>query len=129
MRGQYVRQRNTEAARRSQERREREDSAERLHDLVPRLSSLALEVREARGDEIGVSYVRRVVLEKAPALFEIPCTDPDCKEGGHDVTAPILRALRAAQTRFEGEHTCDGQLGRGECRRVLRYVGLAAFSG
>jgi hypothetical protein len=128
VRGQNGRYRNSEAAQRSRERRDREDAAERLHAVVPRLGSLALEVREARGEEIGVSYVRRVVVERAPALFDLPCTDPDCKDGGHDVTAPILRALRSAQTRFEGEHACHGQIGRGQCQRVLRYVGLAAFS-
>jgi hypothetical protein len=129
MRGQYSRQRNSEAAKRSQDRREREDSAERLHDVVPRLSTLALELHDTRGEEQGPSYTRRVVVERAPALFDVPCMEPECKEGGHEVTAPILRALRAGQTRFEGEHTCDGQVGRGHCGRVLRYVGLATFTG
>lgn len=127
MRGQDARRRNTEAAQRSQERREREDAAPRLHDVIPRLTSLALEIKEARDGEVSVNYTRRVVVERAPALFEIPCTDPDCKQGGHDVTASILRELRGAKTRFEGEHTCDGQLGRGACNRVLRYVGLAEY--
>lgn len=117
-----------EAARRSRERREREDAAGRLHDLIPGLSSLALELREERGGDLVVKYVRHVVLERAPALFDIPCSDPACKDGGHDVTAPILRALRAATPRFEGEHSCEGNVGRGECRRVLHYVGIAVFT-
>jgi hypothetical protein len=128
MRGQFMRG-NRDAARRSQERREREDAAVRLHDAVPGLTSLSLELQEVSGEDVIVKYVRRVVLERAPALFVIPCTDPACEDGGHDVTAPILRALRGARTQFDGEHACDGHIGHGECKRVLRYMGIAGFSG
>ena len=123
------RTRNFEAAQRAAERRKREDDAERLQAVVPALESLRLDIQESRG---GVAlpestHIKRVSVPHAPALFEIPCLDSWCKEGGHDVTNEILRALRSGATQFEGEHSCGGRSGAADCQRVMRYVGVATY--
>ena len=121
--------RNVEAERRSLERRQRQDGATRLQQEAPRLATLRLEIEDHREGEnfSEVKYVRPIIVERAPALFEIPCQDPACKEGGHDLTATVLRALRACSTRFEGKDGCGGQIRNGSCDRVLRYVGIATY--
>jgi hypothetical protein len=120
-----------EAAQRSAERRRRQDEAPRLITLIPRLESLRLEVEEHRG---GLSvaearHIRRIVVEHAPALFELTCQDSSCEGGGHDLTAIVMRALRAGEGRFEGEDVCRGSVGTAaaHCGRVLRFVGVAAY--
>jgi len=122
--------RNPEAARRIKERREREDAAPRIHAAVPRLLSLSLQIRESRdGQDLPeVAHVRRIIIERAPALFEIPCADPGCQDGGHDVTREVMAALRAAHTTFQGQSECGGEVGNGHCGRLLHYVGAATYS-
>ena len=72
--------------------------------------------------------MRRVVIAAAPALFEIPCGDGDCEGGGHEVTDPILRSLRAGRTEFEVEDVCHGSLkGSLPCNRVLRIAAVAKY--
>lgn len=93
------------------------------------MKALHLELQEKRA-EVPVAeatYVRRVVVEHAPALFELPCHDSFCKNGGHDLTHEILRALRAGMTRFEGQDECRGNTGTAQCQRVLHYVLVAEF--
>jgi hypothetical protein len=121
--------RNLEAQQRAAARRQREDDAPRLRDKAPRLESLKLEVDEVRGADAvaGASHIRRVVVEHAPALFVIPCSDRDCKEGGHDVTEPILESLTAEQTSFEGRHACAGQVGAAPCGLTMRYRATATY--
>lgn len=123
------RQRHSEAAARSAERRRREDAAPRLLELVPTLESLTLEVQERRADTTvaETSHVRRIPVAHAPALFELPCHDTFCNGGGHDVTAEILKALRAGMQRFEGEDACGGTTGAAPCARVLHYVATASY--
>jgi hypothetical protein len=123
------RTRNFEAAQRAADRRKREDDADRLAAVVPALDSLRLDIEERRG---GVAlpestHIKRVSVPHAPALFEIPCLDSWCKDGGHDVTHEILQALRSGATEFEGEHGCSGRSGAADCQRVLRYVGVATY--
>ena len=121
--------RNGEAAQRFAERRRREDEAPRLSTEVPKLLSLRLELREARAGitMAEVTHARRVVVERAPALFEMPCQDTSCKDGGHDITHQVMRALREGKTQFTGEHTCTGQIGTAECRRTLSFAAYATF--
>ena len=122
--------RSSEAAQRATERRQREDDAARLSTEVPRLSSLRLEIEERRAGGVltGGAHIRRIVVERAPALFVIPCSDRSCKEGGHDITSKVMVALREGQARFQGEHTCNGQLGNIPCDSVLKYTGIASYS-
>jgi hypothetical protein len=121
--------RDKAAAQRFAERRQREDEAPRLSAVVPHLESLRLEVTESRS---GIStpeaaHIRRIVVEHAPALFLLSCHDTQCKDGGHDITNQVLSALRARQTRFEGEDACNGALGSATCQRVLHFVGVATY--
>lgn len=118
-----------EAAQRASERRRREDEAARLKGEVPKLESLRLDIEEKHAGNVvpESTHIRRVQVEHAPALFAMPCHDRECKEGGHDVTEAILRALRSSQTRFEGDHACQGKVGEGECGRLLHYVGTATY--
>lgn len=121
--------RHSEAAQRFAERRKREDEAPRLRAAVPLLDSLELEFRESRAgvQMADVTHKRRVVVERAPALFELPCQDSSCRDGGHDITQPVMRMLRDGSAHFEGEDVCHGQVGNAECRRVLSFVGNATY--
>ena len=73
-------------------------------------------------------YVRRVVLERAPALFEVSCCGPGCEDGGYEVTREILRGLVARSTRFEGQQSCRGRRGPADCGRVLSFVATATYA-
>ena len=80
--------RRGDAAERYAERRRREEEAPRLLTAIPTLESLRLEIEERRagGSLSEAAHVRRIVVERAPALFVLPCHDAACKGGGHDVT-------------------------------------------
>ena len=121
--------RNRDAANRFAERRKREDEAPRLTAEVPSLESLKLDVEERRPGVVSaeVSHIRRIMVEHAPALFEVPCSDPSCHDGGHDLTHQVMRSLRNGAERFEGEDTCAGQVGNAPCERILRYVATATY--
>jgi hypothetical protein len=120
-----------EAAQLFAERRRREDEAPRLIAEIPNLRSLRLDVDEHNRDGIvstEPAHIRRIVVDSAPALFFLPCGDARCKDGGHDITRSVMQALRAGETRFEGEDECGGSQGSGQCGRILRYVGSATFA-
>lgn len=115
---------------RAVERREREDAAPRLHDEVPNLLTLNIEIEERRsGELVGMgSYIRRVVVDRAPALFAIPCGDKSCQDGGHDVTREILTALRRGALTLSGEDACSGYLGgTARCATTLHYKIVATY--
>jgi len=120
---------NKDAANRFTERRRREDEAPRLRAEVPRLDTLRLDVEERRPGVVSaeVSHIRRVVVDHAPALFEVPCSDASCADGGHDLTNTIMRSLRNGEEKFEGEDTCLGQVGNAPCERILRFVATATY--
>lgn len=120
----------SEAAQASADRRRREDAAPRVHVLLPKLQSLRLEIDE-RTSAAGLttsSHIRRIVVESAPALFLVACGDASCRDGGHDITEPVMRALRGGETRFEGDDSCRGALGSGFCARTMHYVGVATYA-
>ncbi len=111
------------------ERRRREAEAPRLSETIPSLEKLRLEVVE-RSSSISRpehTHTRHVVVESAPALFVMPCRDTQCKDGGHNVTAEILAALRRGMERFEGQDACSGVVGSANCSRILAYVGVATY--
>jgi hypothetical protein len=120
--------RYSEAAERFAERRRREDEAPRLHARVPGLVSLRLEVEERRSTSTVVEsrHVRHIV-DSAPALFVLPCSDPVCKDGGHDVTGAMLRGLLSGAQRFEVEDSCSGDIGTAHCGRILKVIALATY--
>jgi hypothetical protein len=120
----------SEGAQRFAERRKREDESPRLTSEVPRLQSLALEIEERReGSPVAEPiHVRRVVVQHAPALFVLPCGDARCRDGGHDVTHAVMRALRAGETRFDGQDVCVGSVATAQCSRILHFVGIATYA-
>ena len=125
-----LRQRQLEAANRFRERREREDTAPRLQDRVDRLLTLSIEIDDHFGAIMMAKtrYVRHVVVDRAPALFQIPCSEPSCEDGGHDVTREVMQALLAGEPEFSGEDVCFGWRGDQRCDRVLHFVGHATYS-
>lgn len=117
------------AALQSEERRLREDAAPRLASEVPGLVTLKLFIEDrSSASPAQPKYVRHIVVEHAPALFLIGCTDPNCRDGGHDVTGPVMRALGRRETAFEGDDSCTGALGPNPCLRVLHYQAVATYA-
>lgn len=122
--------RSREAFLRFAERRRREDEARRLHSEVPTLRTLRLDVEEHRGNSAlaETKHVRHVVVAHAPALFVLPCGDPDCRDGGHDVTDALMRRLRERATSFVVEHVCTGDVRGARCDRVVIVRATATHS-
>jgi hypothetical protein len=118
--------RNSPQAQRFAERRRREDEASRLHEVVPDLVSLRLDIEE-RSDGGGNTHTRRVVVDQAPALFLVLCGDPRCTDGEHDLTSAVMRALRTHETSFHGEDECRGSVGPSPCSRVIRFDAKAEY--
>jgi hypothetical protein len=115
----------------AKKRREREDAAKRLQEVVPDLSSLCLRIHD-RADGLGalpLFYIRHVVIATAPALFELPCADNKCEEGGHDVTRPVMTGLRSGEPTMEGRSRCPGHRGDKPCSRELKYLVNADYGG
>ena len=124
-----MRWQRTEEAARASERRQREDEAPKLARLFPTLQSLQLEVEEhsANISRPENTHKRHIVVDRAPALFVLPCHDSQCKGGGHDITDRILAALRVREQRFKAEDACLGAVGTAQCSRVLHFVGTAVY--
>jgi hypothetical protein len=123
------RSRNSEAALRFAERRRREDAAPRLREVVPALATLRLEIDESRGTAGSgdPKHVRLVVVDTAPALFHVPCGDHACRDGGHDMTDQVLRALKLGDARVELEDACQGSVGTAGCGAVMHLVLRATY--
>jgi hypothetical protein len=118
--------RHSPQAERFAERRRREDEAPRLLEQVPNLVRLQLNIEERTGAG-GNTHIRRVVIDAAPALFLVPCGDPRCVDGGHDLTTAVMQALRSRKRSFHGEDPCSGSLGTSTCSRVLHFDALAEY--
>jgi|SRR5580704_9874246 hypothetical protein len=125
----YSRSRNSEAAQRFAERRRREDAAPRLREAVPALATLRLEIDERRGvtNAGDPKHVRLVVVDSAPALFSLPCGDHSCREGGHEMTDAVLRALQAGAGRIDLEDPCHGTIGTAPCGLVMHVHVTATY--
>ncbi len=120
-----------EAHLRFTERRKREDEAPRLRAEVPRLRTLRLDVEERRGESTlaETKHVRHVVVDHAPALFVLSCGDPDCRDGGHDVTEALVRRLGEHVPSFSVEDVCMGHLRGAPCGRVILVLVTASYAG
>lgn len=106
----------------------REDAAGKLLVRAPDLIALNIATHETRPASVGdTHYIRRVVVAQAPALFEVLCSDPQCEDGGYDVTREVLSALASHKAQFEGQQPCQGHCGVNACGRILRYVGTATY--
>ncbi|MBN1609942.1 MAG: hypothetical protein JW940_25165 [Polyangiaceae bacterium] len=125
----WNRRQQTEAALVHHERRQREDEAPRLRQEVRQLAALDIEIDEFRaaGTVLAARHTRRIVVEQAPAHFEIPCSEERCTGGGYDLTYEVMRALEARRTLFDGQAACPGSVGSAECGRTLRYVAHASY--
>lgn len=121
--------RDLASSQRAAERLQRENESPRLIAEVPRLERLELALEERRdGVVLGESrHVRRIVVERAPALFEFPCSDKSCVGGGHDMTRAMMRVLRAGLPRIDFDDACGGTVGSAQCNRVLRCSGAATY--
>jgi hypothetical protein len=123
-----LRKRKTEASARFAERRAREEAAPRLLERNPDLLTLKLEVEESHeGGIAGTKHVRHIVVERAPALFAIPCGDPSCQNGGYEITDAIMRGLASHSTQFVADDRCLGSIGNASCNRVLRVTAIATY--
>lgn len=122
-----MRQRNTTSER--TERWRREDAAPRLLERAPTLHTLSLSLKDLRGDSrvAGTERKQHVVVARAAALFEIPCSDPSCQDGGYDVTSEVLHFLRSKQESFSGVAECGGMVGNNACRCSLSFVARASY--
>jgi len=121
-----LRGRHSPQAERFAERRRREDEAPRLREQVPDLTRLQLNIEERTGVG-GNTHRRRVVIDSAPALFLVPCGDPRCVDGGHDLTTPVMQALRSRKKLLHGEDPCNGSVGPSTCSRVLHFDVIAEY--
>ena len=121
--------RSREAHLRFAERRRREDEARRLHDEVPNLRTLKLEVEEHRREATiaETRHVRHIIVDRAPALFELPCNDPACRDGGHDLTDVMIQRLRSQAADFVIEDVCMGDVRGAPCGRVIRVLVTATY--
>ena len=113
-------------AERFAERRRRENEAPKLSGEVPALRSLQLLIEE-RTPVGRVKHIRRILVDRAPALFLLPCGDPRCVDGDHDLTSVVMGALLAGQTTFQGTHHCAGLVGAVECGRDVQFDGTAEY--
>jgi hypothetical protein len=97
--------------------------------VAPGLASLKLELHETAGERkvLDSTRIQHVIVPRAAALFQIACGDPGCQDGGFDVTADVLRALRHESTHFDGEASCFGSVGYRPCERILKYHGVAEW--
>jgi hypothetical protein len=120
-----------EAAARRKARHDRDDASPRLLERVPRLQTLHFEITVSRrGAALRAErHVKRFVVAQAPARFIVTCTDPECRDGGHDVTERVLRALAAVRERFEIEGLCAGSVDDGVCGRSVRITAHATYEG
>jgi hypothetical protein len=109
------------------DRRSREDSAPRLLDEIPSLVSLRLEITQGRTESGSAKHARTIVVERAPALFEIACIERTCRNGGHDLTYSIMAGLRQKLTSFEGADVCGGSVGTAECGSRLQFQAIAVY--
>jgi len=109
-------------------RYQREAAAGKLLQRAPDLTSLSIAIHDARPKFYldCTQYIRRVVVEHAPALFESPCSCSSC-DGVYDMTQEVLLALSSRKMRFEGEYACRGRCHADDCSRVLRYVATATY--
>ena len=111
------------------ERWERENKAPRLSEQAPALTSLRLELIETMNGRklLDSECIRHIIVARAAALFEVPCGDARCEDGGHDISREVLIGLRAFKQRFDGTDRCSGYVGDRPCGRLLEYTALAEF--
>jgi len=128
----YQRKRDPAQIDAAAEQRRRENAAPRLSQEAPALVSLRLTFEDLRRDDVsgggGVTYAKPIVVATAPAYFDVRCMEPRC-DGRHDLTAPILKGLRAQLKTASGRDACNGVVGGKMCDRTLAYGYEATYRG
>ncbi len=120
--------RMSQAAAHFEERRQREHGAPRLRDRVPSLATLRFDIVEDRGSlNANPKHTRFIMVETGPALFELACTDPSCRDGGHDLTSAVILGLLEGKSRFEVDRQCRGSVGSVECGRHVHIDVTATY--
>lgn len=111
------------------ERRQRENAAQRLSEIVPDLAHLKLYIEERLpgAAEADAAHTRLIVIDRAPAVFEFGCYDRKCN-GNHDLTGSVMRALKAHKTTFEGHDRCEGERKTGACDLELHFRAEADYA-
>jgi hypothetical protein len=123
-----LRRKRTNAGVTAEQRRLREDEAPRLRDQIPAVEELTILIEETTRDGVGATtHKRRIVVDSAPALFEIACSDRDCIDGGFDITDQMMGALRSGKPIIEGEMTCSGTVADAPCSHTIQYTARAAY--
>jgi len=74
-----------------------------------------------------VHHKRVIVVSRAPALFEFPCSDRSCDGGGHDLTLEVINHLARGETRFVETHRCEGRSRDASCEYLLRVEARAVY--
>lgn len=121
--------RDPEALARARDRREKDDAAKRLKEVVPELKTLKLQVDErpkGADDDKVVSHIKHIIVDRAPARFELPCCDHKC-DGSHDVTDAILAGLKEKKSDFSGDDVCGGTAKDGPCPYEMRFTVIATY--
>jgi hypothetical protein len=107
----------------SAERFRRELEAPLLRTEVPDLIELSIELAEGgQGGMPETRHVRRFVLATARALFLIPCGNPLCQGGGHDISTVVMGALRSHRLEQAGDSPCSGTVDAVPCTRTVHFV-------
>ncbi len=111
------------------ERWQREDESSRLLDEVQGLRELKIVIDEWRDEQHipGARYTKHIIVSGAPARFEVPCGEPRCQEGGHDLTLELMMALRRKEGTIEGQSECRGDFGARPCARVVKFAAFATY--
>jgi hypothetical protein len=76
----------------------------------------------------STKYVKHVVVARSPVLFIIPCGDPACQDGGHDITSEVMHAFRRQLVSAEGESACGGTTGSVPCRHNIQFTLSAEYA-
>ena len=111
------------------ERWQRENDAPRLAATFTTLQKLRLDLTESRdGQRIaGTQRTLHIIVERASTHFEVPCGDPRCADGGHDISYEVMRGLSAGQELCQGEHWCAGYVADRSCGRQLHFSAVAKY--
>lgn len=121
--------RDPDALNRARERREKDDAAKRLKEVVPQLATLKLEIAEkpkGADDDKAIAHIKHVIVGRAPARFELPCCDHKC-DGSHDVTDVILAGLADKQAKIVGTDPCGGMAKEGPCHFEMTFTAIATY--
>ncbi len=122
--------RDPEALARARERREKNDAAKRIKEIVPNLATMKLQVSEkpikADADK-AITHIKHVIVDRAPARFELPCCDHKC-DGSHDFTEFVLEGLQKKEASFSSTDPCGGAAKEGPCHFEMTITAMATYN-